>query len=160
MYYQVKINNAEFQFSNAVGTGWEGVCVHMRQILEKWFAEVRYRSLWAEVDVAQAVDQANDWYRLKPELPYSLTLPAVGNLPEQVIVISEHEDPAPGLEPHHLRLTLQVMNLTAPDGFQWCASIMGVASLNEERYGVAQEVRFYLAPDGSRLLSDPEIIAA
>jgi hypothetical protein len=56
---------------------------------------------------------------------------------------------------------LRVMNMTAPFDQVWCAERLNVVNTHaNEYYGVAAQLRFYLVPDDSELLTHEGVFKA
>ena len=65
------------------------------------------------------------------------------------------------MELHHIQTVLRVMNLTASYGMVWCASRFDISqSYTLKDLGGEAEIRFYLVPDDSALLSGEGVISA
>lgn len=64
------------------------------------------------------------------------------------------------MDTNAIKTVLRVMNLTASYGMVYVASPMTVGELAKHTYEIESEIRLYLVPDNSSLLSCDGIITA
>lgn len=95
MHYSLTINDNEPERYQVTGGGlvaWHSLCARMQAILDQWLQAQQADG----ADQSEAVERILDadytrWaHKHKVELPYTLTLPPVLHLPEQVITVEEH----------------------------------------------------------------------